>query len=195
MLKVSDLWIGDEVILLKSGRVGKFQGIQKDGKVKILLDGKNVLTTLQNLSLPNPEDKALQMEIVVNDLLADIEEKEKKSFNSKIKNTDNPEKVINKTLVLKNQTKFNTLDLHINVLNPELEGQSALKILEFQISQFEEFLNFAITKGLPHITIIHGKGEGVLMNEVLLRLKQHPQLALSKTINNGGATEAWFRNI
>lgn len=62
-MQLEDLWIGDEVRLKKSGRIGKYEGVNQDGKLKIKCDGKIVLTTLGNIELYERKDeKVLYLE-------------------------------------------------------------------------------------------------------------------------------------
>ena len=48
MIVVDDLWVGDLLRLKKSGRIGKFEAII-DGKIRVKIDDKTVLTTITNL--------------------------------------------------------------------------------------------------------------------------------------------------
>ncbi len=50
MLKLDDLWIGDKVLLKKSGRVGTFEGV-KNGKVRVKCADKIVVTPVVNLDI------------------------------------------------------------------------------------------------------------------------------------------------
>lgn len=64
------------------------------------------------------------------------------------------------------------IDLHIHELLDDVSGLSAADLLEFQLKQFDEtMLKYKNKKG-QRIVFIHGKGNGVLRNEVLKILKK-----------------------
>lgn len=51
MIEEEDLWIGDKVRLKKSGRIGKYEGKNQQGKLKVSLGFKTVLTSAANLEV------------------------------------------------------------------------------------------------------------------------------------------------
>lgn len=79
----------------------------------------------------------------------------------------------NKEEVKSSSTKNISIDLHTEKLpknyrtTPPLHGQ--LDYLDYKLA-------LAITQKVKQLTIIHGKGTGVLRNEVIKRLRQLPQV-------------------
>ncbi|MCB0602183.1 MAG: Smr/MutS family protein [Saprospiraceae bacterium] len=84
------------------------------------------------------------------------------------------------------------LDLHLEVLNPELAHASPSRALTFQIAQAKKYLDQAIRLKLPSVVIIHGKGTGVLKMELEHLLGAFPAIRHFHAINEGGALEIWF---
>lgn len=170
---VKNLWIGDVVRMKTSGRTGRFAGIHADGKARIDVNGTIILTAATNLEiLPETEiypdiDAFLASEVA--------KEKEKPGIqgNKKKKVPD-------------------MLDLHIDKLAPHLQGQPSGRILEFQLEQSALFIRQAIDAGMPHITIIHGKGQGVLKAAIEHQIKQFSQIKITFSKNGGGAVEIWL---
>ncbi len=170
MINLKDLWVGDTVKMKASGKTGKFLGINADGKARIQSEGKIILTLAQNLELI-PE-KELQF---------DIDEFLKRDHDAS-QATLEPLKI-----------KFDhTLDLHINKLAPHLENEVSPRILEYQLQQSEIFIKNAIEKKYPHITIIHGKGQGVLKQAIEHQLSLFHQVKITFSKNGGGAVEVWL---
>jgi hypothetical protein len=165
MLNIDDLWIGDLLLLKKSGRIGKFNGRSGYKKVKVLIGGKNVVTPIGNVELA-PEGTQIE------------------EFNY----------TTNRPSIVKPQatTLSDRIDLHLEVLNPSLINGRPERIVDFQVKAAEKFIEDAIANGTKQILIIHGKGEGVLKSEIthLLSLNDAVQFTFEK--NNGGATEVWF---
>jgi len=159
VVNLDDLWIGDILLIKKSGRVGKFGG-KKDGKAIILIEGKKVITSSSNLALHTTSDTHIQ------DLTPQKKSRIKKSqeFNSKI-------------------------DLHIEKLNPSLVNSRSERILDFQISAAKNHIEQAIKRRRFEIEIIHGKGTGVLKSEVYHLLSLYNEVKYHISSKSGGATE------
>jgi len=165
MLNIDDLWIGDLVLLKKSGRIGKFNGRSGHKKIKVQIAGQNVITPIGNVELA-PEDTILE----------EYDYSHRPKIESK-----------------KTTTLSDSIDLHIEVLNPSLKNGRAERIVDFQVKAAEDFIHDAIAHGTKQVLLIHGKGEGVLKSEIthLLSLIDDVQFTFEK--NNGGATEVWFK--
>lgn len=166
-LKKEDFWIGDKVILLKSRRYGIFMGVTSDNKIRINIEGKIVLTTFDNIQILEEESYKYP------DWLFD----------------ENTENIQNKPL---NPTINSVIDLHIEVLRPELKNSNSQRILDFQIKKCTEFINKSLQLKLPVITIICGKGEGVLKELIKHILNTNNQTKFVIEKNDGGALEVWF---
>lgn len=164
MLNIDDLWIGDLVVLKKSGRIGKFNGRSGHKKVRVKIGEKNVITPIGNIELA-PEGSTID------------------TYDYSHRPT------------IKKQTPTtlsDTIDLHMEVLNPSMINSRPERIIDFQVKAAEDFIQKSIETGTKQILIIHGKGEGVLKSEInhLLSLNDAVQFTFDK--NNGGATEVWF---
>ena len=51
-----------------------------------------------------------------------------------------------------------------------------------------------IRNRLPNALIIHGKGEGVLRQEIRHMISLEPKIKLQISVNHDGATEIWFNS-
>jgi len=164
MIKVSELWIGDLLLLKKSGRIGKFAGISADQKVKVKLENKIIITTPGNIEYA-PESKS------------------------------GPEAIIKKPSISfqKTPTFSDTIDLHIEILNPSLLTARPERIIDYQIKQAKVFIEAAIENNAHKIEIIHGKGQGVLKSEVLHLLNLFDEVNFIFDKNDGGSTEVLLK--
>ena len=164
-MRLSELWIGDEVYMRLSDRVGRFVGIAKDGRARIEHDGKIYLIHPKHLSL-----------------------QENKSRNYKLENIMREEAKAN----LKKGTLPNTIDLHIEQLAPNLKNEAPQLILSYQIKKCKAYIDSAIALKYKYILIIHGKGAGVLKMEILHLIESYEQIAYVIPKHEGGASEVWF---
>lgn len=64
---------------------------------------------------------------------------------------------------------YDVIDLHLLSDNIEFP-------LVYQLDTFERELDRALVRGLDHLIVIHGIGEGVLKNEIHKILKSHPHI-------------------
>ncbi len=168
-MQLKDLWVGESVLIRSSGKTGKFEGINKDGKARIRVESKILLVTGDNLDV--------------------VPEKEHFPDIHDFLNAEN--KSENKTKPLK--IKFDhTLDLHIDKLGPHMENELPARIMEYQLRKSDLFIREAIDKNYPHITIIHGKGQGVLKEAIEHQLKEFHQIRFTFSKNGGGAVEVWL---
>lgn len=171
MVDIKDLWIGDRIRIKTSGRVGKFEGINKEGKARIAVDSKIILTAAVNLEkLPDEPSHSFDIDRYLED--------------EKVKEQKNKP-----TLRV---TFEHTLDLHIEKLAPHMTNDMPQRILDYQLVKSENFVREAIEKHYPHITIIHGKGQGVLKTAIEHQLKMFTQVRYTFSKNQGGAVEIWL---
>jgi len=160
MLVLKDIWIGEKVLIVSSGRRGVFRGIHENGKGRIESDGKMYLATGKNLKIYDPKDP----EPILSFNLGSENKLSFHEFNS-------------------------TIDLHIEKLKPDLITAIPERIIDFQIKAFEKHLENASELGIREITIIHGKGTGALKSSILTLIKNDKRVKLHTEINQGGALQ------
>lgn len=154
-----NIWIGETLKVKSSNNVGTFEGLAKDGRVRIKIGGKIYRTQPNNVEIYIPP-------------------KEKKSF------ADTP--VLSKVNL---EPIKESIDLHISVLHPELENENPGRILDFQISKCKLYIEECIKQRRHSITIIHGIGKGQLKTEVKHLLSLYPEVQFFIDTNNGGAQQ------
>ncbi len=162
MINLTDLWIGDLVSVISSGKVGKFRGM-RGNKALIEIDGKQMLY--------GPNEIALFSEKIDDEFFfPELEDK------------------------IRPQVDFgfgNKIDLHLDKL-PGYNPASGKSPLDFQIFIARKFIEQAINKRFSSATIIHGRGEGILRDQILHLLKSYEQVKQHFSINNNGALEIIF---
>jgi dsDNA-specific endonuclease/ATPase MutS2 len=161
-----DIWIGENVRIISSGKEGKFEGLNTAGKARVSHKGKVYLTPLSNIEIIPPKEYIPEVSDLLNDKIA-----------------------VKKPLKIKIE---HTLDLHIEKLAPHLLHKVPPYILDFQINKSREFIENAIEHNYPHITIIHGKGQGVLKSAIENLLKTYPRIRFTFSKHDGGAVEIWL---
>jgi len=166
MLKLKDLWVGDGVRVLSTGRIGTFEGIHKNGKARIKSNNKIYLASAKNLEL------------------YEVKKEEQTIFFTEEKSTKNS---------ASNFLDFSdSIDLHIEKLNPSLENGLPERIVDIQVKAFLNYLDKAKALNKLMVVIIHGKGTGALKQIVQSTLKGDDKVFSIRDINNGGATEVVF---
>ncbi len=164
MINLEELWVGDGVKIVSSGRIGTFEGIHQNGKARIKSQGKIYLASAVNLELYEIKTNAPQV------FFSEEKPKTKQSF---IEFSD-------------------SIDLHIEKLKPSLENGLPERIVDIQVKAFMNYLDSARTLNKSLVVIIHGKGAGVLKQIVQSTLKGDSKVFSFRDINNGGATEVVF---
>ncbi len=165
MIDIGDLWIGDLLLLKKSGRIGKFEGRSGHKKVRIKVGEKMIITPITNVEYA-PKDAKIE------------------TFDY----SHRPKKILKSSAALSD-----IIDLHIEELNPSLQTSRVERIVDFQVKAAKDFIEDSIFNNTKKILIIHGKGEGVLKSEILHLLSLYNDVQFTFDKNNGGATEVWFK--
>ena len=163
-MNIKDLWIGEKVLIKSSGEVGTYEGLGKDGNAKIKI----------NRTIGFYESRDLEIYVEKEDFGFHIEE----------------EMPLNK--IIKKINFEHQLDLHIEVLAPHLINATPSRIVEYQIQSFKNYMSEAHASKIYKVTIIHGKGEGVLRSEIHHLLEMDSRVRLKNLTNNDGATEVWL---
>lgn len=158
MVILKDLWIGDDVKVISSGRIGKFEGIHANGKAKI--KSKNQLYLVDAIDLESYIVKEVEDTWIL------VETKDSEKIEVK-----------------------DSIDLHIEILNPNLKESMPERILDYQVKAFEAFLQSAKKSYKNEFIIIHGKGTGVLKNYIMSIIKNDKDIKLYNSINDGGAVK------
>jgi dsDNA-specific endonuclease/ATPase MutS2 len=73
----------------------------------------------------------------------------------------------------KNEVVFE-VDLHINQLVNSTKGMDNYDMLNLQLDTAKQKIEFAISKRIPKMVLIHGVGEGVLKSELMNLLQKYP---------------------
>lgn len=160
-----DYWIGDRVWIASLHRDGIFEGEQGDLAI-VKLGSEKKFFPFADLTLL-PEDEG---DYDLEDL-----------------------GVHSKTMPTNPFDFPNTIDLHIEELNPKLIHDEPALILAHQRSRLKDFVAAAIYHHKREITIIHGKGEGVLKAEVLNVLSGIAEVQSVKEELHGGSVIVKFR--
>lgn len=168
MFDINDLWVGDLVKIIKSGKTGTFEGVSIDGRIRVKFGDKILLVKKSNLE--KIDEKLL----------------EKKQFEINI--DDHGDKVIYKEFE-------KSIDLHIEKLNVHLVNALPERIADYQIKAFENYLNEAIKRRVSFVTVIHGKGTGTLKSTIQSLISSSEEVSHFHLVNNDGATEVYFKRI
>ena len=156
MMNLEELWIGDLLQIVSSGKVGKYEGKTHDGKAKIRHYNQIINADADDLRKYYPPKKEATIE------LEEIDEQTPSILPDEI-------------------------DLHIEVLNPSLQDARPERIRDYQVKAFEEYLEKLKASVLNEATIIHGKGTGVLKEEILSIIKNDKTIKLYEEVHDGGA--------
>ena len=167
MIELDKLWIGDNLKIISSGLIVKYEG--KAGQ-KAIVKAKN--GDLQHVSIDN------LVTYETSEQVENVFEKE--------------ELPINPAISPKHHQIPTTIDLHIEQLDPKLRLEAPHRILQRQIIELEKYLNLVESQGVSYITIIHGKGKGKLKNEVYHILKQRAKVKHFIEVSDGGAVEVIY---
>jgi dsDNA-specific endonuclease/ATPase MutS2 len=163
-----DYWIGDIVRLKGHEGTGTFVGDVSKSKAKVNVGGRIMLVNKNDLSLA-PEDTDEQ-KAKLDNLLHDLKTPTKSS---------------------KAKPVPDDIDLHMEVLDPQHRIHQN-RVLDYQVDHAKRYVEAALSAHKRVITIIHGKGTGLLKTAVLNYLKSLPQVGHLIDKHNGGATEVWF---
>lgn len=172
-MDLGDLWIGDSLRIKSSGKIGKFEGINKEGKARIKVNDKILLAPSSNVEIVSEQELAKSLN------------KHKEAFQERTRR--------DKEVFAPNyHSEAYSIDLHIETLNPSLQTNRAERIFDFQMKAFESYLRKSIKEKKQSIRVIHGKGTGVLKAEIESILKFHPKVLQTFPIHDGGGVEILF---
>ena len=166
-MKLDDLWIGDFVIIIRSGREGRFEG-ENNGKARIRVDKKILLIPASGLKIAPVQKK-------INPILEEIYTKQKPSgYQQKL---DFPSEI----------------DLHMQKLQPSKMHDNPVAILEFQLRKLTEYIDKAVDLRIGKVKIIHGKGTGALRMETMNIIESYPEKLTIYPVNNDGGVLVYFK--
>lgn len=168
-MNISELWIGDQLLIISLNQRGQFEGIDPEGYVMVRVSGglKKVL----------PEDLSISVETEEESSISLIDDDDNRSF-----------KPIKPRIL-----NGHVIDLHYEKLAPERQKNPHPHIIEFQLEKCKEFMEMAIDKKYSFIRIIHGRGQGKLKSAVKELLKNYLEVNLVTVTPDSGALEVWLR--
>lgn len=172
-MDLSELWIGDLLRIKSTGKIGKFDGIEKDGTARIRVAEELIMTSSDDLQVVNEKELAASLNSH-KDAFKERSRLDKLNFGPNY------------------HAEPYSIDLHINVLNPSLHSNRPERIFDFQMKAFDSYLRKSIKEKKSSIKVIHGKGTGVLKAEIQSILKYHPNVLQSYEVHDGGAIEIIF---
>lgn len=167
MVSLHDLWIGEKVWVNSLQKEGFFEGVV-GGQVKVRVGHNHHLIPPADLALTVPSREQLDLSWIT---------------------SDRPSSPKPQSL----KTAFPQLiDLHIEVLNPDLVNAPAARILDYQLTACRQFVLDAIDRRIHRVTIVHGIGLGVLKQEVEHLLAEFRDIKYILPVNQDGALEVWL---
>lgn len=167
-MNLEDLWIGDTLRVVSNGKIGKYEGHDKNGKLTLKENGLIFHAHISDVEAVD-EDMLLRK--------AEIEEDEEIEFKDPVRSL----------------FFDTTIDLHIDVLKPDLKHGRAEQILNYQLRAAKYYIEKALFLRKHLVTIIHGKGSGALKMEIENLVKSFEETDRTITVNNGGAIEVYFK--
>ena len=173
-MEIKNLWIGDEVRLIKSQRVGKVVKIDNNAKIVVSVGTSKVTTHAGNLELFRHEPKQK---------FQDIDEW--------LANNEKPS--IEKNVKIKKHVAGNFIDLHLDKLDTQGKIILEQNILEFKMNTFTTWFENTYKKRYATMTVVHGKGTGTLKSVLESWLKSDHRVQFIKSINDDGALEIWLK--
>lgn len=170
-MNLDDLWIGDEVEIIRSGRIGKFLGTNK-GKARVQIKDKVLLVLPSGVRLA-PEKKFQR--------------------SAEIDSESEPKESTQKSFFQESYSFKPEIDLHIEALQPTKKNDNPVAILEFQLRKLREFLDNAVRLRAPKVHIIHGRGTGALRMETMHMIDGMPEKVSIFPTNNDGGVTVYFK--
>ena len=167
MINPKELWIGDKLLHSSTGEVGTFDG-SANGKIRFKTGSKVLLLAPQALSI-----------------YTEVEKEEPFQFDDEPESTSAP-----------SYDPFNfpaSIDLHIEKLDAAYLNAQPERILSIQLGALDNYLDAAEQSAVKIVTIIHGKGTGVLKAETEHRLKARESVNFYVEAHQGGAVEVWLK--
>lgn len=161
MVNKEDLWIGDLLQIISTGEVGKYDGHAGE---QIIVNTPGGIRHCE---------------------AADLQEYVEPIIEDKLVFDDDPS--TRKMLNFKDMPK--SIDLHIQKLSPSHTHAIPERILAVQLEALNQYLDEATLAGLRYVTIIHGKGTGVLKAETIHILKGRENVKHWIEVHQGGAME------
>lgn len=160
MIELSELWNGDVLRIKSTDQIGTFEGASGDrAKIKV---GSSIITV-------DAEDLELYVAKETTKTFFLEEDKKNKKIDFHLFEP--------------------TIDLHIETLAPHMKNMLPVRILSYQMEALTNYIEQAELKRARILTIIHGKGRGVLKSEVENYLKGRKSVKLMLEVHDGGALE------
>jgi len=166
-MDLNELWIGDQVKIISLQQQATFEGINDEGKAKLKVATEYTFVDADDVELMTEEELA-------------------KTAPSEIEETPQQKKLPTE--------KFEpTIDLHIEALHPDHKSLAPEMILPYQIKKCKEHVEKAIRLFAPSMVIIHGKGTGLLRQEVAHLLRNYKEVLHAVPLSDGGAWEVYMQ--
>lgn len=163
-MNLEELWIGDYLEIQSSGKQGTYEGVDEKGLAIIKTDTVLIKAKASDLLLIDEPP-------VVPKSPSEEEEPQENIW----------------------ENFSSIIDLHLEALLEHKKDFRPVDPLKFQLDKCSAFIEKAIDKKLGRIIIIHGKGDGVLKNEVLSLIRKYPEAGLTLDIHDGGASEVHLK--
>lgn len=195
---MGDFQIGDRVSFLDDVGGGKIVSIESENEVMIETeDGFDIPYPTDQLVLVGTREDQEKAYDLNNDVIDGFVEKGVMSKEEEKKEHEFERKFRHLPPMKKKKEDMVEIDLHIHQLIDDDRGLEPYQIVEIQMNHFERMMETAIREKRDKVIFIHGKGQGVLKNEIRKALEFFPQCTFHDAPFNvygqGGATEVVIR--
>ena len=163
MIQIDELWIGDSLRHRPTGRQGTFEGLF-EGQVRIRHANGEIRGSVNEF-----------------ELVEEIEESPVDVFAE-------PTQVARTS-----SSEDHVVDLHVEKIAPDRTHEHPILLRALQNRLGRERLEEAIRAKWPTLTLIHGRGEGVLKSDILQWLQDYEEVQRVESVHAGGATLVHLR--